>query len=68
MIKALFLLLVIGFVSFTSQVFAQESETQELFQEANEHFVNGEYKEAIQIYDNILEIVPNNFSTLKMKG
>ncbi|MCH8324170.1 MAG: matrixin family metalloprotease [Thaumarchaeota archaeon] len=68
MIKALFLLLVICFVSFTPQVFAQESETQELFQEANEHFVNGEYKEAIQIYDNILEIVPNNFSTLKMKG
>ena len=68
MIKALFLLLVIGFVSFTPQVFAQESETQELFQEANEHFINGEYKEAIQIYDNILEIVPNNFSTLKMKG
>jgi len=68
MIKALFLLLVIGFVSFTPQVFAQESETQELFQEANEHFVNGEYKKAIQIYDNILEIVPNNFSTLKMKG
>ena len=68
MVKALFLLLVIGFVSFTPQVFAQESETQELFQEANEHFVNGKYKEAIQIYNNILEIAPNNISTLKMKG
>jgi len=68
MIKALFLLLVIGFVSFTPQIFAQELEVKELFQEANEHFVNGEYKEAIQIYDNILEIIPNNFSTLKMKG
>jgi len=68
MIKTLFLLLVIGFVSFTPQVFAQEPEAQELFQEANGHFANGEYKEAIQIYDNILEIIPNNFSTLKMKG
>ncbi len=68
MIKALFLLPVICFVSFTPQIFAQESETQELFQEANEHFANGEYKEAIQIYDSILESVPNNFSTLIMIG
>jgi len=68
MIKVLFLLLVIGFVAFTPQVFAQESETQELFQEANDYFANGEYKDAIQIYDNILEITPNNISTLKMKG
>jgi len=68
MIKTPFLLLAIAFVSFTPQVFAQEPEAQELFQEANEYFVSGEYKEAIQIYDNILEIVPNNVSTLKMKG
>lgn len=68
MTKALFLLLIIGFVSFAPQVFAQEQDAQKLFQEANEHFVNGEYKQAIQIYDNILEIAPNNISTLKMKG
>ncbi|MFB5610464.1 MAG: tetratricopeptide repeat protein [Nitrosopumilaceae archaeon] len=64
----LFLLLVIGFASFFPQVDAQESEAQELFQEAASHFKNGEYKEAIRIYDEILEISPNNISTLKMKG
>ncbi len=69
MIKVLFLLLVIGFVVFTPHVYAQENgDTPELFKEAKVHFDKGEYKEAIQIYDNILEIVPNNFSTLKMKG
>ena len=54
---------------FTGTVFAQTEEDAELmFNQANEHFINGEYKEAITIYDDILEIVPNNISTLKMKG
>jgi len=39
-----------------------------MFNMAKDHFVNGEYKEAITIYDNILETYPNNISTLKMKG
>jgi len=53
----------------TGTVFAQTEEDAELmFNQANEHFINGEYKEAITIYDDILEIVPNNISTLKMKG
>jgi len=69
MIKVLFLLLTIGFVAFIPQVFAQENgDTPELFKEAKVHFDKGEYKEAIQIYNNILEIAPNNISTLKMKG
>ncbi len=50
-------------------VFAQtEKDAEIMFNQANEHFINGEYKEAITIYDNILEIAPNNVSTLKMKG
>jgi len=50
-------------------VFAQTEEDAEImFNEAKEHFVKGEYKEALTIYDEILEIVPNNISTLKMKG
>ena len=50
-------------------VFAQtENDAEIMFNQANEHFVNGKYKEAITIYDNILEIAPNNISTLKMKG
>ena len=45
-----------------------EKDAELMFNQANEHFVNGEYKEAITIYDEILEISPNNISTLKMKG
>ena len=50
-------------------VFAQtEENAQIMFNQATEHFTNGEYKEAISIYDDILEIAPDNISTLKMKG
>jgi len=53
----------------TGTVFAQtENDAKLMFYQANEHFVNGEYKQAITIYDDILEIMPNNISTLKMKG
>ena len=49
--------------------FAQTYEDPEImFNMAKDHFVKGEYKEAITIYDNILEKHPNNISTLKMKG
>jgi len=39
-----------------------------MFNMTKDHLVNGEYKKAITIYDNILETYPNNISTLKMKG
>jgi len=53
----------------TGTVFAQtEKDAELMFNQATEHFVNGEYKQAITIYDDILEIIPNNISTLKMKG
>ncbi len=53
----------------TGTVFAQTEKNVELmFNQAQEHLVNGEYKQAITIYDDILEIFPNNISTLKMKG
>lgn len=57
-------------LTITSEsAFAQtENDPKIMFNLANEHFVNGEYKEAIVIYDEILEIAPNNISTLKMKG
>lgn len=52
-----------------SQIFAQgTNDVPEMFQEANEYFVKGEYNEAVKIYDDVLEIVPDNVSTLKMKG
>lgn len=60
-------LLLSSFISFP--VFAQTSEdAQIMFKQANEHFVKGEYNQAIVIYDDILEIAPNNISTLKMKA
>jgi len=50
-------------------VFAQSTEdTQTMFKQANNHFGKGEYSQAIVIYDEILEVVPNNISTLKMKA
>ena len=39
-----------------------------LYEEANGHFMNGEYHEAIEIYDKILEISPTNAKTSLMKG
>ena len=34
-----------------------------LYKKANEHFMIGEYHEAIELYDKILEIVPTNTKT-----
>ncbi|NJK78052.1 MAG: hypothetical protein HC944_04180, partial [Nanoarchaeota archaeon] len=66
----IFLGIVLLFSSFISiPVFAQTTEdTQTMFKQANEYFGKGEYNQAIIIYDNILQVVPNNISTLKMKA
>mgnify|MGYP000416788411 CR=1 FL=1 len=48
--------------------FAQTKSAESMFNLAKIHFVNGEYKEAIVMYDEILENFPDNISTLKMKG
>ena len=65
-----FLFVILISVGITSEsAFAQtEKDPEVMFNLAKEHFVNGEYKQAIAIYDEILEIAPNNISTLKMKG
>jgi tetratricopeptide (TPR) repeat protein len=65
-----FLGAILLFSSFISvPVFSQTlGDPQIMFKQAHEHFVKGEYNEAIVIYDNILEIAPNNISTLKMKA
>ena len=39
-----------------------------LYEKANEHFMIGEYHEAIELYDKILEISPSNTKTSLMKG
>lgn len=70
--KGIFYFLFVIGVSLTISdelVFAQTEDDPELmFNIANNHFNNGEYKQAITIYDEILKIAPNNISTLKMKG
>ena len=43
-------------------------EVPNLYEKANEHFMNGEYHEAIEIYDKILTISPTNAKTSLMKG
>ena len=49
--------------------FAQESkELPVMYKEANNHFMLGEYQQAIEIYDEILEISPTSKKTLLMKG
>ena len=54
---------------FDNDVFAQtEKKVKELLDNAKEHFQKGEYKQAITIYDQILEIKPNSMTALKMKG
>ena len=39
-----------------------------LYKKANEHFMLGEYHEAIEIYDEILETSPESKKTTLMKG
>jgi tetratricopeptide (TPR) repeat protein len=63
----LFLGIIVVSFSFTP-VLGQTPDESELFNQANEHFGDGQYKEAVIIYDDILEQIPNNISTLKMKG
>ncbi len=55
-------------ISPNSESFGQESNESKLFDEANELFANGQYAQAIVIYDKILEKFPNNSQTLKLKG
>ena len=63
------LFLVIITSSFSiAPALGQTSEESKLFDQANEYFKDGQYKESITIYDEILVQIPNNISTLKMKG
>ncbi len=53
----------------TSVSFAQgNNDVPGLFKKANEHFMQGEYHQAIDLYDEILEISPTNTKSSLMKG
>jgi hypothetical protein len=51
----------------SNEALAQNVEKIEL-KNAKEHFVNGEYRQAVRIYELLLENNPNNTSLLKMKA
>ena len=63
-------LIVVLFVSPTMNgSFAQNiQDAPQLYEKAHEHFMVGEYQEAIDLYDQILEISPTNSKTTLMKG
>ena len=55
----------------TNNVFGEEQTKEQIkisFNDATELFQNGNYNQAILIYDQILESEPNNISILNMKG
>ena len=55
----------------TNNVFGEKQTKEQIkisFNDATELFQNGNYNQAIVIYDQILESEPNNISTLNMKG
>jgi len=58
------------FLSPTMNVsFAQGTyQLPELYKKANDHFMLGEYKQAIELYDEILEVSPESKKTMLMKG
>ena len=63
-----FLVSVILFASM-DMVFADEkNDLRTLYNNANEHLANGELREAINTYDEILEISPDNIDATLMKG
>ena len=45
-----------------------DSQTEAGFEQANQYLLNGEYKQAISIYDGILDAAPSNISALQMKA
>ena len=68
--KSIYLILPILLISvfLTDNVFGQEVEFKESFKTAKDHFLNGEYRQAIAIYEEILKNQPDNNLALKMKG
>ena len=53
----------------TQETFGEnQREVNILLNQASEHLLNGEYKQSITIYDQILETSPNDLTALNMKG
>ena len=60
---------VMSFSLINNTVFADDtSNTEILYNQANKHLLKGELHEAIELYDEILDISPNNIDAMIMKG
>ena len=60
---------VILFTFFISSAYAEDiDEHDKLFAEASEPFLKGEYEKSIKIFDEMLEIYPEDYKIFEMKG
>ena len=46
----------------------ETNDVPKIYKNANEHFMQGEYEQAIELYNGILEISPTNTKSSLMKG
>ena len=66
--KVFYLLVILASTMIAGQTIFAQTDGNEIFDQAKKHFEQGDYKEAISVYDEILEIEPDNIAILKMKG
>ena len=63
------IVILLTFTLFTGSAYAVEvNERDKLFAEAIEPFLKGEYEKSIKIFDEILEIYPEDYKIFEMKG
>ncbi len=67
-VRALFIAVVFAIGGISAAQGNPADGAERLFDEAAVHFMEGEYQHAVSIYDDILEALPGNVATLKMKG
>ena len=65
----LFIVILFTFTLFISSVYAENiDERDKLFAEAFESFLKAKYEKSIKIYDEMLEIYPDDYKIFEMKG
>ena len=68
-IVKLFTVILLTFTFFIGSAYAENiDERDKLFAEAFEPFLKGEYEKSIKIFDEILEIYPEDYKIFEMKG
>jgi len=68
-IVKLFTVILLSFTFFIGSAYAENiDERDKLFAEAFEPFLNGKYEKSIKIFDEMLEIYPEDYKIFEMKG